>query len=134
MALGKTFVLCSPFSGTAVTQSGEPAAGIEIERTWVWGWNDKSGTDRTVTDENGKFEFPIVEGSSFTASFLPHEPHVDQRIIAHPASGDVEIWFAAKKTYELNSEMEGRPTKVVCDLDKKPSADGLYWGTCVEDK
>ncbi len=57
-----------------------------------------------------------------------------QRIVAHAPSGDMEIWFANKKTYELNSEMDGRPTKVVCDIDKEPSADGLYWGTCVEDK
>lgn len=134
MAIGKTLVLCSPFSGTAVTEDGKPAAGVAIERHWVWGWNDKKGSDRTVTDENGKFFFPIVEGSSLTASFLPHEPHITQRIIAHTKKGDVEIWFAAKRNYELNSEMDGRPTKVICNLDKEPSDSCLYWGTCVEDR
>ncbi|OMH39446.1 hypothetical protein BGP75_03485 [Motiliproteus sp. MSK22-1] len=132
--MGKTFVLCSPFAGTAITGDGEPAAGVEVERQWTWGWNDESGSDRTVTDAQGRFSFPVVEGSSFTASFLPHEPHVSQRIIAHTKNGDVEIWFAAKRSYELNSEMDGRPTKVICNLDREPSDAGLYWGTCVEDK
>ena len=76
MAFGKSFVLCSPFAGTVVTDGGKPAAGIEVERHWVWAWNDQSGTDKTVSDENGKFEFPIVKGSSFFGAFLPHEPNI----------------------------------------------------------
>ena len=133
MAFGKSLVLCSPFSGRAMTQAGEPAAGITVVRTWKWGWNDKTGTDRTTTDENGKFSFPVVNGSSFSASLLPHEPNVLQTITAHTDSGEVEIWSATKKTYDLNSEMKGRPVHVKCFVDKEPSADGLYWGTCVED-
>jgi len=133
MAFGKNLILCSPFNGTVITKGGKPAAGVELERKWVWGWNDQSGSDRSVSDANGRFDFPVVEGKSFTASFLPHEPNISQRIIAHQPSGDVEIWYAVKKNYELNSEMEGRPIKVVCALDTKPSDDGLYWGTCIED-
>ncbi len=134
MAFGKTFILCSHFSGTAVTEEDKPAAGIEIERKWFWSWNDKSGTERTVTDKNGKFEFGVVEGSSFSALFLPHEPNILQTITAHTSNGDVEIWHARKDSYEINSEMDGNPIEVICHLDKEPSPDGLYWGTCVEGK
>ena len=134
MAFGKSFVLCSPFSGTAVIEGGKPVADVVIERRWVWSWNDETGSDRTVTDANGKFEFPLVEGSSMSAMFLPHEPNIRQTIIAHTPGGEVEIWNAIKATYEMNSEMDGRPIKVICHLDKEPSADGLYWGTCVEDE
>jgi len=133
MALGKSLVLCSPFHGRLLTQDGQPAAGVRIERSWVWGWNDKQGSDTTETDDQGRFELPIVEGSSFLGSMLPHEPDVRQRIVAHAPNGEVEIWVASKKTYELNSELEGRPVKVVCNIDKEPSDDGLYWGTCTED-
>lgn len=133
MAFGKTFILCSPFSGTAVIQGNKPAAGIELERHWVWHWNDDSGSDRTVTDDNGKFNFPQIEGSSMSAMFLPHEPNIRQTIIARMPEGDLEIWNAVKASYELNSEMDGHPIKVICHLDKEPSANGLYWGTCIEE-
>lgn len=133
MAFGKTLVLCSPLHGRLVTEDGKPAAGVRIERHWTWGWNDKQGTDSTATDDQGAFELPIVEGTSFWGSMMPHEPDIKQRIVAHGPNGEVEIWYASKKTYELNSEMEGRPVKVICRIDKEPSSDGLYWGTCTED-
>lgn len=133
MAFGKTFVLFSPFSGTAVTDDGAPAAGIKIERSWKWGWNNETGSDHATTDNQGRFSFPVIEGHSFTASFMPHEPHITQSLIASMASGEVEIWHAIKKSYDLNSELNGKPTRVVCRLDKEPSDEGLYWGTCVED-
>ncbi|MCF6251721.1 MAG: hypothetical protein L3J75_10720 [Methylococcaceae bacterium] len=133
MAFGKTYILCSPFSGTAISKDGNPVSGVEIERKWVWAWNGKSGLDRTITDKHGKFNFPVVTSSSLTASLLPHEPDISQKITAKTSEGDLEIWYASKKTYELNSEMNGQPIKVLCRLDKKPSSEGLYWGTCIED-
>ena len=134
MAFGKSFILCSPFSGPAVIEGGKPLGDVVMERRWVWSWNDETGSDRAVTDANGKFAFPLVKGSSMSAMFLPHEPNIRQTIIAHMPDGELEIWNAVKATYEMNSELDGRPIKVICHLDKEPSADGLYWGTCVEDK
>jgi len=137
MAFGKTYILCSPFSGTAITKDGNSILDVEIERkwvwVWVWVWNGNSGLDRTITDKHGKFNFPVVTSSSLTASLLLHEPDISQQITAKTSEGDLEIWYASKKTYELNSEMNGQPIKVLCRLDKKPSSDGLYWGTCIED-
>lgn len=133
MGFGKSLVLCSPFQGRIVDGQGQPVAGIRIERHWVWGWNDKEGNDSAVTDDAGRFQLPLVEGSSFLGSVMPHEPDVRQRIVAHGPNGEVEIWYASKKSYELNSELDGRPVKVVCRIDKEPSDDGLYWGTCTED-
>lgn len=52
MAFGKNLILCSPFKGTVITEGGNPATGVELERKWVWGWNDQSGTDRSVSDTN----------------------------------------------------------------------------------
>lgn len=133
MAFGKPIVLCSPFSGTAITQDGEPVPGVVIKRSWVWGWNDNSGLDETVTDANGKFSFPIVTGSSFVASFIPHQPDVKQVITANNGGTELKIWSASKTNYTLNSELDGRKVNVLCYLDKAPSDEGLYWGTCLED-
>jgi hypothetical protein len=134
MALGKTFVLCSPFSGVLVTKGGEPAGGVRLERTWQWGWNSKSGSDVAVTGPDGRFSFAEVTGSSLLASFAPHEPSVMQSITAQADGRQVEIWNANKRNYEMDGELDGRPIDVVCHLDREPSADGLFWGTCEEAK
>ena len=134
MAFGKTFVLCSPVYGIAVTANDEPAAGIEIVREWTWTWNDQKGRDVTVTDAGGRFEFPLVEGSSLGAMFLPHEPNIMQVFTAKLPAGDLEILSISKDSYDLNSELNGKPTRIRCHLDREPSPDGLYWGTCEEDQ
>lgn len=133
MAFGGGLILCSPFNGRAMTQDGQVVAGLKLERKWKWGWNGKEGSDYVTTNDKGEFSFPVVSGSSLLASLLPHEPDVMQTITAFADSGPVEIWAASKKTYKLNSELTGRPIKVKCLIDAEPSADGLYWGTCVED-
>lgn len=132
MAIGGNLILFSPFNGKALMQDGQPAAGITLERKWKWGWNDKESSDQTITSANGEFSFPAVNESSFLASLLPHEPDVLQTITAFTGKGSIEIWAASKKSYELNSEMDGRPISVTCVVDAEPSSDGLYWGTCVE--
>lgn len=132
MAFAKTFVICSPFSGVLVTKGGEPAGGVRVERTWEWGWNAKTGSDVAVTEPDGRFAFPTVTDSSILASILPHQPSVTQSISAHAPHRKVEIWRTDKGNYEMNGELEGRPINVICHLDREPSADHLFWGTCEE--
>lgn len=134
MAFGKTFVLCSPFSGVLVTKGGEPAEGVKLERRWEWGWNSKSGSDVAITGPDGRFRFPEVTGSSLFASIAPHEPSVMQSITAYADGRQVEIWNANKNNYDMDGELGGRPIDVVCHLDREPSANGLFWGTCEEAK
>ncbi|CAA0109067.1 Uncharacterised protein [BD1-7 clade bacterium] len=132
MAFGKKFVLCSPFSGAALSSNDQPMPGVVIERRWVWGWNGKQGMDTVTTDSNGHFEFPEVIAAAGTAAFLPHEPDIQQVIRAKMPSGELEIWVASKRNYSLNGELDGRPIQVKCYLDREASADGLLWGTCEE--
>jgi hypothetical protein len=132
MAFGKTFVLCSSFSGKLVTGNEQPAAGIRIVRSWKWGFNSQSGSDETTTDSEGRFQLPPVTGKSLFAGLAPHEPSIGQEIVAHGPNGPVVIWSADKSNYDMDGELDGRKIDAICSLDKKPSADGLYWGTCVE--
>ncbi|MGY6587018.1 MAG: DUF6795 domain-containing protein [Wenzhouxiangella sp.] len=127
-------VLMSEMEGKLVDASGEPVAGVRLVRTWDWAWRNRQGSDETVTDAEGQFHFPMVTGRSRTARILPHEPSIRQTITAHHAGGETEIWLAIKRNYEENSELAGRPLRVVCGLTATPDADKerLYASLCVE--
>lgn len=53
-------VLCSALEGTLVDKDKKPLAGVQIERTWHWHWGDKKGSEKTVTDTQGRFSFPEI--------------------------------------------------------------------------
>lgn len=136
MAFGKTVVLCSPFNGKLINEAGEPQAGISITRDWEWGWNSKTGTDQTVTAADGTFSFPEVTGSSWSVGLLPHEPVINQKINADGPNGQVRLFSVNKHTYDADGELFGTNLKgpginLVCRIDKEPSGDGPFWGTCV---
>lgn len=136
MAFGKSLVLCSPFHGKLIDASGEAVADVRVERTWTWAWGDKSGSDETVTGSDGTFSFPEVTGSSWSASFMPHTPSIEQTVKAHGPDGAVTLYSVNKKTYDPDSEnivdprLKGPGVNLVCRIDKEPSADGPFWGTC----
>ena len=130
MAFGKQVVLFSAVSGKLIDAAGNPQAGVRIERKWDWKGSPKS--DETVTGEDGTFQFPEVNDRSIMASVLPHEPVIGQDMIAHGPNGPVNIWGHTKHSYDANTELDGRPLNLSCRIDKEPSDDGLYWGTCVE--
>lgn len=133
MVFGKSLVLMSAMEGRLIDADGQPAAGIRLVRSWDWAWRNLQGQDETTTDENGAFRFPAVTGRSLTARLLPHEPSIRQRIIAHHASGTVEIWLARKGNYDDNGELRGRPLRVLCDLGNPPGDNQrLFASLCVE--
>lgn len=133
LAFLKPLVLMSPMEGTLIEASGEPVVGVRLVRRWDWVWTNRQGADETVTDEEGKFQFPRVTGSSVTARLLPHEPNVRQIIVAHSPTGEVEIWRAIKGNYEENSELGGDEFQVLCAIDglPGPEEERLYASQCV---
>jgi len=134
MAFGTTLTLFSELNGRLVTTQGEPVPGAQIKRTWKWAWNSSEGEDTTTTDQDGRFRFDKVTGSSWTAGILPHEPSVFQEITTQGEDGPVILWYARKSSYEDMSELEGRPFRLVCQLSKEPIEGALFYGTCVEEK
>ena len=130
VAFGKKLVLFSEVDGVLVDGTGSPQGGVRIERQWTW--RGTADSDETTTDGNGRFRFPEVTERSLMAAILPQEPVVGQDMIAHGANGPLKIWGAMKNSYERNSELDGRPLRLSCRIDKEPDDTGLYWGTCVE--
>lgn len=134
MAFGKTVVLFSQFTGRLITEDSEPAANIRVERNWEWGLTGRKGSDETITDQDGRFEFPEITGSSLMA-LMPHEPSITQSIVAHGPSGSVLVYSANKKRYERDAELIGRSLqgpgiRLECRIDEEPNDSGPFWGTC----
>jgi hypothetical protein len=136
MAFGKTLILASEFEGRLVDADGNPAAGVEVVRTWEWAWTSDTGSDSAQTDGDGRFSFGVVTGSSFSARLVPHQPVIHQEITANGPSGPVLLFSVDKQNYDPDSELFGRGltlTKLnfVCRIDQEPGDTGAFWGTCM---
>ena len=116
--MGKLYMF-SEVEGVVVSD-GKPIAGAAIEREYVWGWNDRRGGDKTVTDASGQFKFPAIVNSSLMASMLPHEPAVKQTIVIRVNGQAYEGWIATKPNYDHNGELDGKPIKLYCELKTPP--------------
>ena len=126
--MAKPMVLCSAFEGRLVHPDGRPAAGVPVRREWRWAWNDRSGTDTSVTDADGRFEFDEVVGETFLGGMLPHEPRILQIITA--GGEENLIWRVQKPNYDRNGETRGRDIRVTCTLGAEPDRSGPVYGTC----
>lgn len=127
-AMGK-MCLFSAVHGV-VLDHGQPVAGATIERSYKWAWNGKKGGDQTTTDAAGKFALPVIWGSSFTGSILPHEPFIDQTILIKHGGKSYDAWLLFKRSYRENSELDGRPIDLVCRLEAEPDRHGEVFGIC----
>lgn len=112
------YVLCSPMSAT-IFMNGTPVPNARVERRYKWHWGDKSGVDKTVTDAQGRFSLPQVDGTSMTG-WLPHEPNIEQDIDVYVGDQKYEIWAGSKRDYKLNYEFEGMPSPLRFDLKGEP--------------
>ncbi len=132
--MGKLY-LFSEVEGVIVAD-GKPVSGATIDREYVWGWNDKRGGDRAIADASGAFRMPALTGSSFLASWLPHEPAIAQKLIIRVGDKTYEGWTATKPNYTLNGELDGKPIRLHCDLNAQPKRTSIggfnrgFFGIC----
>lgn len=114
MAFARTLTLFSDVSGSVI-QNGKPVAGAEIERRYHWHWKDQQTSETTVTDAQGRFQFPAATASSFFGSLIPHEPVVQQTILIRSGGTEYRAWKYTKHNYEANGEV-GRALRLRCEL------------------
>ena len=107
--------LFSAVEGTVVLD-GKPVSGASVTRRYLWHWKDKKESARVTTGANGTFSFAEVTGSSFLGGWLPHQPLVEQEILIAHEGKEYKAWVHAKGDYEPNSENEGRPLRMYCEL------------------
>ena len=61
---------------------------------------------------------PLMTGSSFSTTWLPHEAVVNQLITVEHGGVKHEVWVCSKRDYLLNSELDGRAINVLFKLDQ----------------
>ncbi|WP_369941003.1 DUF6795 domain-containing protein [Xanthomonas medicagonis] len=132
MAISKTLYLFSEVEGT-VLLDGKPVQGVEIEQAYHWHWKDRQGTKNAKTDMLGRFHLPAVTDTSLTASLMPHEPVIGQRITLRYQGREHKGWVFTKHNYEASGEVKGRPLKFICELNSEPVAhpETETFGICV---
>mgnify|MGYP002378442702 FL=1 len=123
-------VLFSAVQGR-VLEEGRPVSGATVEREYKWGWKDETGRDSTRTGPDGSFAMPAIERSSLLGSLLPHEPVVRQSLTIQHAGRSYEGWLYFKRNYRADGELDGKPLKLVCRLERPAQrhGNGVY-GIC----
>jgi hypothetical protein len=125
----KALVLFSPVDGI-VTQAGRPVMGATITRSYDWAWGNEQNSDSTVSNSMGHFSFPGINGRSWTASFIPHEPVITQIITIEVMGQRYEAWMLSKHNYDLNGELQGKPINLLCEILKQPMRYETHYGLC----
>jgi len=129
----------SEFNGV-LTEGGKPLSGVTLERK-VEENSDYVTTQKTQTDENGKFNFPSVYRYGL-ARFSIAEDRYFQHITFKNNGSEITAFHIAKSGVLLNDEfsfLEGKkgirvPMNFECDLETKDEGEmyktSVYSGIC----
>lgn len=109
--VGKVYTF-SKITGVIV-KDGKPVKNALITRTVDF---QSKREDEAKTDENGRFELPVVTERTIT-KFLPQEFVVGQLIFVEHQGIKYKVWEGVKRSKEENSESQGKELDVYCDLD-----------------
>jgi hypothetical protein len=105
------------FSATrgVVTRNGQPVENAEVERTYRWGSKNQEGSDKTVTDAQGRFAFDTAWDKSLIHGILPLHQSVAQRIFIRVDGAEYRAWSFPKDNFDDLGEI-GRPLELICEL------------------
>jgi hypothetical protein len=128
MGLTSERVLFSQVGGV-VTKDGKPVAGAEIEQTVLYKEEGRIPQTSVVSDDKGKFAFAQVSVNE-GPKLLPGEVSVSQRLVIRYKGQEFEGWNHGKKGKEANTESNGKPLRLVCELSNEPGVAGNSFGIC----
>ena len=98
-----------------VTQDGKPVAGAEIVRTAEF--NDKTFSDKTITNEHGEFRFGELSTNSINKMFVVIEAVIAQKFVIRFDNKDYIGWQTVKRDYDSNTELGGNKNiDLACEL------------------
>jgi hypothetical protein len=130
MGIFDRLVLFSEVHGT-VLRAGKPVAGAELVQKVVWSDDAaQNPTQHTVTDKDGAFTFPAIERNAGLLRLIPAQPTIQQTILIRYQGAEYVGWLHGKTSYNANTELEGRPFRLVCELTHQPDYEGKHYGIC----
>jgi hypothetical protein len=133
MGIFDRLVLFSEVHGT-VLKNGKPVAGAELVQKVVWSDNENEiAPQRTMTDQAGAFSFPAIEHSAGLLRLIPAQPTMLQEIVIRYEGAEYIAWQHGKNSYNANTELDGRPIRLVCELTRQPDYEGKHYGICKAD-
>lgn len=133
MGVFDRLVLFSEVHGT-VLKDGKPVSGAELVQKVVWSDNgNEIPPQRTMTNEAGTFSFPAIERGAGLLRMIPAQPIMLQKILIHYQGAEYIAWQHSKTSYNANTELDGRPIRLVCELSRRPDYEGKHYGICKAD-
>lgn len=130
MGLSSRLVLFSEVHGT-VLDHGKPVQGAELVQEVVWSDNKSDVPPvHTHTDAGGRFHFAAVERSAGVTRMVPHQPVILQKIIIRHGGSEYMAWRHTRNSYAPNSELDGKPLNLECELTRAPDFEGTHYGIC----
>lgn len=130
MGVFDRLVLFSEVHGT-VLKDGKPVAGAELVQKVVWSDDENEiRPQRAVTDGAGAFSFPAITRRAGLLRLIPAQPMMLQTIVIRYRSAEYMAWRHGKDSYEPNTELDGQPLRLVCELNREPGHEGTHYGIC----
>lgn len=130
MGLSSRLVLFSEVQGT-VLKEGKPVQGARLTQEIVWSDNKNEVPPSSVSSgADGRFIFPAVERDAGMLRAVPHQPVILQKITISYDGMEYTAWRHTKNSYETNSEMDGRPLTLECELTRAADFEGTHYGIC----
>ncbi|WP_413664123.1 DUF6795 domain-containing protein [Microbulbifer sp. CNSA002] len=105
-----------------LTLNGEPVSGAKITRSIQW---QKEWIDTFTSDEDGVAILPSKFASSLT-QVLPVEFVSAQKITVEHNDHSYKIWVYAKRHPEENSELDGKPFNLTCELSDELQLEEVF--------
>jgi hypothetical protein len=123
-------VLFSEVHGT-VLKDGKPVEGAELVEKVVWSDDENDiPPQHAVTDAKGAFAFPAIERKAGLLRLIPAQPTIQQTITIKYQGTEYTAWLHGKSSYNANTELDGRPINLVCELTRQPDYEGKHYGIC----
>lgn len=114
-----------------VLKDGEPVAGAEVMQKVVWSDNENDiARQRSITDQMGTFSFPAIERKAGLLRLIPAQPTMLQEIVIRYGGAEYIAWQHGKNSYNANTELDGRPVRLICELTRQPDYEGKHYGIC----
>ncbi len=129
MSLFSKLVLFSHVEGV-ITLNGKPVAGAQIVQEILYKDAGEFAPRSVTSGPQGDFELEEVIRNPGLSRMLPGQVSIVQRLIIRHDGNEYEGWRHNKSSVEPNSELDGQPLKLICELTNKPDFEGTHFGIC----